>query len=300
MPAPGDALSLEGADMFVGGCAGNFAIDVAKLGLPVMLSARIGNDGFGKMVYRVFQEHENRINVEGIIFDQQAGTTCSVVCVNDEGERAILTNLGSTLNFCKNDIPESFLQECDIFFVAGGLLLNSFEGPDEVELLRWLQSKGKITVMDTCYDTEEIWLPKIRGAIRYLDVFMPSYNEAKRMTDLTDVDEIADFFLNLGAGNVILKMGEKGSYICRKNMPRYYIPAILNEHVADTTGAGDSYCAGFISGMALGLDFDTCAMMGNAVGYYCVGSVGPQKGIPALADIMKLVELQKRNGRKHV
>ncbi|EOS74151.1 hypothetical protein C819_03340 [Lachnospiraceae bacterium 10-1] len=294
MPAPGDAVGLTGVEVHVGGCGGNFAIDLARLGIPVMLSARIGKDRYGDMVMEILGEYKDLIDMRSLVRDSEQGTTFSAVCIFENGERSILCNMGSTLRFSREDIMEECIRDCDIFFVAGSLLLNEFEKNGEAELLKRLQSEGKFTAMDTCYDVEEVWLPKIKDAIPHLDLFMPSYNEAARLSGLENVDEIADFFLQMGAGNVILKMGSKGVYMCCKGKPRHYIPAILNENVVDTTGAGDSFCAGFMAGLALGWDFDRCAMLGNAMGYCCVGSMGPQAGIRPLNEMLPLVEQQEK------
>ena len=294
MPAPGDAVGLTGVELHVGGCAGNFAIDMARLGIPVMLSARIGNDRYGDMVTEILGEYGELIDMRSVVRDPDQSTTFSAVCVFENGERSILCNMGSTLSFCREDISEECLEACDIFFVAGGLLLNDFEKNGEAELLKRLRAEGKFTAMDTCYDVEEIWLPKIKDAIPHLDLFMPSYNEAARLSGLQDGDEIADVFLHMGARNVILKMGSRGAYICSQNQSRHYLPAVFNENVVDTTGAGDSYCAGFMAGLAMGWEFDRCAMLGNALGYCCVGSMGPQAGIRPLNEIMPLVKMQER------
>lgn len=293
LPAPGDAVQLSNAEMYVGGCAGNFAIDMARLGFPVMLSSRIGKDHYGDMVMEIFHEYGDLIGTRSVVRDLEENTTFSAICVFENGERSILSNMGSTLKFSRNDILDEYIDECDIFFIAGALLLNDFEKNGEAELLKRLQEDGKFTAMDTCYDVEEIWLPKIQEAIPYLDLFMPSYNEAAKLSNLEDVDEIADFFLNIGAKNVIIKKGNKGSYLCCKDMPRHFVPAIMRKDVVDTTGAGDSYCAGFIAGLALGWDFDKCALFGTAMGYCCVGSLGPQTGIPSFEEILPLIEMQE-------
>ena len=195
MPAPGDAVGLTGVEVHVGGCGGNFAIDLARLGIPVMLSARIGKDRYGDMVMEILGEYKDLIDMRSLVRDSEQGTTFSAVCIFENGERSILCNMGSTLRFSREDIMEECIRDCDIFFVAGSLLLNEFEKNGEAELLKRLQSEGKFTAMDTCYDVEEVWLPKIKDAIPHLDLFMPSYNEAARLSGLENVDEIADFFL---------------------------------------------------------------------------------------------------------
>ena len=57
------------------------------------------------------------------------------------------------------------------------------------------------------------------------------------------------------------------------------LPTYTKAPVVDTTGAGDSFCAGFITGLAKGMTFEECGAFANAVGTFCVSAKGATTGI---------------------
>lgn len=295
LPKPGDALAYKSVSTQCGGTAANAAMDLAKLGLPVTLVSRIGSDLYGELVAKQLASYAPKLNCH-LTRDETANTTLSFVCVNHKGERAILTNLGATFHFNVEDIPEADCRNRDICFISGALLLKAFEPEQETAFLRRMQQQGTFTCMDTCYDTEEIWLPKIESAIQYLDLFMPSYNECVKLTGLTDRDEIADFFLRLGAKNVVIKLGSQGAYLCKGSGERLLISSYNYKECIDTTGAGDSFCAGLIAGLASGLPMEECVRLGNMVGATCVSAVGGQAGLLPLEETLRLMEICQVNG----
>ena len=67
--------------------------------------------------------------------------------------------------------------------------------------------------MDTAWDFEDKWLPKVADVIPYLDLFMPSVEEAAKISGETEPEKIADKFFEMGAKNVIIKVGKDGAYI---------------------------------------------------------------------------------------
>ena len=70
----------------------------------------------------------------------------------------------------------------------------------------------------------------------------------------------------------------------------YFAPTYLSIKPTDTTGAGDSFCAGFLAGLAQDFDFEKSAKLGNAVGTHCVMELGASTGIKPLAEIYKFME----------
>ena len=69
-----------------------------------------------------------------------------------------------------------------------------------------------------------------------------------------------------------------------------FAPTYLSVKRVDTTGAGDSFCAGFLAGIAQGKSFEESAKLGNAVGSHCIMAMGASTGIKPLADIYKFME----------
>ena len=149
---------------------------------------------------------------------------------------------------------------------------------------------GKFTVMDTAWDPTGRWMKGVEAALPHLDLFMPSIEEAQKIAGKEDFDDIADVFFAKGVKNVIIKAGKKGAYIREGGKEGYFAPTYLSIKPTDTTGAGDSFCAGFLAGLAQDFDFEKSAKLGNAVGTHCVMELGASTGIKPLAEIYKFME----------
>jgi sugar/nucleoside kinase (ribokinase family) len=288
IPSPGTMSSVKTVTTHVGGCASNAAIDLAKLGAYPILCCKVGKDNFGSFVVETAKAAG--VDVGGVTKDPSVSTTASVVCVNSSGERSMLYNPGSTSAFFAKDIPEQCFADSDIVFVAGALILTAFDGSPCADFLRRAQQAGKYTVMDTAFDLDGIWLPKVKESIQSLDLFMPSYEEAAKISGETEISKIADTFFALGAKNIIIKLGKDGAYICEQNGSRYILPTYASVKPVDTTGAGDSFCAGFLCGLSLGWDYRECGRFANAVGTHCVMEIGASTGIKSISETLQFME----------
>ena len=114
-----------------------------------------------------------------------------------------------------------------------------------------------------------------------VDYFMPGYEEAIMMCGLTERQEVIRFFLDRGAKYTVFKMGEEGSSIaCLENgrIKEIRIPC-FKAPVVDSTGCGDSYCAGFIMGLSMGWDLEKAGRLGTAAGGLVIQGLGSDAGI---------------------
>jgi len=81
-----------------------------------------------------------------------------------------------------------------------------------------------------------------------VDVFSPNWEESAQLLGIDKPHAIVARFLALGVPVVALRMGEAGSLVAT-GAQRWHIPAVP-VHVVDVTGAGNSYCGGFLVGYA--------------------------------------------------
>lgn len=287
IPEPGTLQSVESISVHTGGCASNAAMDLAKIGVPVRLCCRLGNDRFGNFVKETAQEAG--VDISAVVQRDAPQTTVSVVCVQSNGERSFLYYPGSAGAFCTEDIPESAADGCEIVFVAGAMLLSGFDGNPCGTFLQKMQEAGKYTALDTGWDFEDIWLPKLKDVLPHLDLFMPSYDEAVKLSGCTAVSEMVRFFKKCGAKNLVIKMGKDGAYLSPQHGEAQMLPAFSGLTVKDTTGAGDAFCAGFLTGIARGEDFYRCGILANAVGAHCVMELGASAGIQPLKQIEEFI-----------
>ena len=97
VPPAGTSRAVDSVTTHVGGCASNAAIDLAKLGVPVALSCKVGSDSFGEFVRGTAAAAG--VDVRGVVSDPGVSTTVSIVCVGSSGERSFLYCPGSTSAF---------------------------------------------------------------------------------------------------------------------------------------------------------------------------------------------------------
>lgn len=180
-------------------------------------------------------------------------------------------------------------------FVTGTFLMDTFDGIETMQFLKKCKDMGKTTFLDVCWDAKGKWGELLDMSLPYIDYLMPSIDEAIHMAGKENPEEIADVFVSKGAKNIIIKLGSKGSYLRKEDeksgniFKPYYI-----ENPVDTTGAGDSFCSGFLAAFARGESLDECMKFANATGAHCVMAKGATSGIKTYEEIKSFM----RNGGK--
>jgi sugar/nucleoside kinase (ribokinase family) len=287
LPQKGKLELIEQLELHLGGCASNAAVDLEKIGIKTAVIGRVGDDGFGSFV--INEMLKNGVNVNGIVKSKISKTSASVVSVHSSGERSFLHLIGANADFVTGDIDFSIILNSRILFIAGALLMPSFDGTPSSEILEKAQLSGIITVMDTAWDSTGKWMKLIEPCLPHLDYFIPSFEEAEMIAGKNGPEEIADVFLLAGVKTAVIKLGSKGCFIKSRDGEKFFINAFGGIKAVDTTGAGDSFAAGFITGLIKGWDLHKCGEFANAVGAHCVMKVGATSGIKSMDEILKFI-----------
>lgn len=282
-------LSLVGSmKLFSGGCAMNASVDLSKLSSSVAMLGMVGNDGFGKFLKEELEKYN--VNTEGLVENDSINTSSSVVLVDSGGERSFLHSIGANGVFAENNVHYPAIENSKIVFVAGSLLMPSFDGAGCAVTLKKARGMGKITVLDTAWDDTGRWMKTLEPCLPYVDYFIPSIEEAQMLSGETEPEKIAQVFFNKGVKSVVVKLGKKGCYMQEsKNQEGIYIPTYDKIKPVDTTGAGDSFCAGFLYGLAKGKSMLHACQIANAVGTHCIMAFGASTGIKPYSEIEKFI-----------
>ena len=276
-----------------GGNAMTASINLRTMGVDTAIVGRIGTDMFGDYLRGVLDR--KGVNTAALKSSEESQTSASVVTVDETGERSFLHCVGANADFCIDDIDMSIIEDYDSVFVTGSFLLKTFDGKQTMEFLKKCQEMGKTTFLDVCWDASGRWGEILDCCLPYIDIFMPSIDEAINLADgETDPDKIADIFFEKGVKSVVIKLGSKGCYIREtKDSDAIIIPAYTGIKAVDTTGAGDSFCSGFLAAHSRGEDFESCGRFANATGAHCVMAKGATTGIKPYEDILKFMEERK-------
>jgi sugar/nucleoside kinase (ribokinase family) len=93
-----------------------------------------------------------------------------------------------------------------------------------------------------------------RPILEQLALFSPDIDQARAITGAADVRVMAQMLLEWGAPRVAIRIGAQGSWVQTQQGEQWAIPAVPPAQVVDVTGAGNSYCGGFLVGLSEGLD----------------------------------------------
>jgi sugar/nucleoside kinase (ribokinase family) len=290
LPDKGKLDAIGKIELFTGGCAVNAAIAMSRLGTKVALVGKIGNDGFGNFIANSLQK-EN-VDINGLVVDNSINTSASIVTVDSTGERTFLHSIGANGQFISDDINMDIIRNSKIVFVAGTMLMPKFDGEQCAGFLQTAKKMGCVTALDTAWDSTGRWMEILEPCLEHIDLFMPSLEEAIMLSGEDDPEKIANVFLSNGVKNVVIKMGKKGCFI-KSPQERHLIPTYTKYQAVDTTGAGDSFAAGFLTGFSKGWNLYQCGVLGNAVGTHCVMSAGASTGIRSFEETIDFINKNK-------
>ena len=284
-PEKGSLVVFDELEMHSGGCANNTAIALAKLGIDVGAIGRIGTDKFGDFVLGTLDS--NQVDTRGMVRDAKTNTSVTFVAVASDGERSFLHYMGSNGFFSVVDINMDLIRASKFLHVAGSFVMPKLDGEPTAHVLRQAKEAGVMTSLDTVWDTSGNWLKTLEPCLPYVDVFLPSINEAEQLTGLDSPSDIAKFLMGYGIQTVGLKMGKRGSYV-RTGTEEIHVPA-YEVDVVDATGAGDAYVAGFLAGTVMGWDLKRTSELASAAGAACVTAIGTTAGIKNLEETMAII-----------
>lgn len=277
-PKRGELALVDSITLHNGGNAMTAAVNLRKMGVASSVVGKVGEDMFATFLRTRLAEAG--VDTRALVSDPAVQTSASVALIDATGERSFLHCRGGNAALRLSDVDFSVIEECDLVFVTGTFLLGDFDGADTVEFLKKCKEMGKTTFLDVCHDASGRWGSVVSPALPYIDYFMPSIDEAVAIADgETDPDKIADIFTSRGAHNIVIKMGAQGAYLRSEGEEKGVLyPSLQGVTAVDTTGAGDSFCSGFLAAYANGEDLPYCMKFANTVGALCVTARGATTG----------------------
>jgi len=276
----GQSLSiLDEARITVAGTSAGTSVDMAKLGLKVYAMGAVGEDLIGDFVINTMESYG--INTQGLIRKSGVQTSTSMLLIRPNGERPALHVPGANSHYQLEDVDFNILADADYLHFGGSGLLPGIDGEPSKKILEYAKQHGVVTTFDLiAIDTIDL-LPIIEPSLPFIDFFMPGLEEAAMICGFRRRDEIHRFFLDKGVKHTVFKNGEDGSYIGwmdEDQLQEIHIPSFQTQ-VVDSTGCGDSYCAGFIKALSLGKSLRTCGQIGSACGALVISGLGSDAGI---------------------
>jgi len=215
------------------------AAGLARLGDAVSFAGKVGADAWGEYCIRLLRDAG--VDTTYIIRDSntKTGLTVSLTCGRD---RALVTYLGAIATLSEGDIGPAILDGCDHLHVSSYYLQKSLRSGCR-ELFRRAHDRRMTTSLDPGFDPAERWECDIHETLEEVDVFLPNEVELAAISEHADV-AAALHRLDNGRTLTVAKLGAKGCAALVKGRlvetPAYPVCPV------DTTGAGDTFNAGFL------------------------------------------------------
>ncbi|HNY95204.1 MAG TPA: sugar kinase [Flexilinea sp.] len=266
---------IDDAELTIGGSAGIFAVGAAKLGLKVTFIGKVGDDHFGHFMKD--RMTAQGIDVSGLVIDPSVKTGLSI-SLSDGNDRAILTFGGSNLLLNFQDIDFEIVAQSRHLHSGSFYLLNNIR-QDLAIVYKKAKEMGLSTSIDTNYDPKEKWEGDIFNVLDYTDVFLPNMTELMAISGEKDPDSAIRHLTKNRNLLVAVKNGEDGAF-AEKDKVRYSAETIQVKPI-DTTGAGDSFDAGFLFGFLNGLGIEKSLRIGcicGALSTLGIGGTSTQAG----------------------
>jgi len=257
---------LSDAALVLGGSAAIVACGLARLGVPTTLAAVVGDDDFGRFTLAALGAAG--VDTSAIRVDPELATGLSVI-LSGESDRAILTLPGAIPALRDEDVPrEGF----GWVHVASPFLMPQFTASSATRLAGFRANRVG-TSLDTNWDPSGRW--DVSDLLDQVDVLLPNRSELDAISRVSDLSTV----------RVVVKDGAAGGWSQVGNAPRVSAPGLTMD-VVDTTGAGDSFDAGYLAAISHGIDDESTRVRWAAV----AGSLSTRAagGTGAQADLDEL------------
>lgn len=229
----------------IGGNGANTACAIGMLGIPVVLISECGDDDSGAQCLKTLR----KAGVDAWVKESPAHPTAATVAiVNKRGERCFLHEPG--INRFALAGPIEFAGAHGggdwHYHLANPFALPAFRSFAAASLKR-ARDLGATTSLDTGWDSQGRWMEDLRDCLPLLDWLFVNDREAARLTGKTEAGQIVTSLHRQGVDRLILKLGPQGCLFSDGD-DREIVPAFRVD-VVDTTGAGDAFSGGFLTGM---------------------------------------------------
>ncbi len=272
---------IDDATLTIGSSSAIFACGAARLGLRVAFIGKAGDDEFGRFMLR--QLADRRIDTSGVVIDPALPTGLSVI-LSRPSDRAILTHLGSIAALRFDEIALSLLSRARHLHLGSYYLLEALR-PDVRHLFDEAKARGLTISLDTNYDPTEQWTAGVPEALQRADIFLPNETELLAITQADSIEVGLDHLAEIPT--VAVKLGARGA-VARRGSQLVYADA-FPVRVVDTTGAGDSFDAGFVYAYLTGQDLPQARRFACACGALSTRAAGGTASQATVAEALAVL-----------
>lgn len=298
---PGSAQTVYGKEfhMAPGGKGANQALQCARLGADVTMMGCVGNDLFKDLLLetpRAAGVDLSHVVVRSGVSSGVGHVTLEVTNHTAQNRIIVLPGANQTLTVDEVSWIKDEITSYDI-------VLLQLEVPIEVNrtVARWAHEAGVPVMLNPAPATD-----LDDELLRYVTYLTPNEQEASTESGLPlrcgesgpckeDLQKIGAALWAKGVENVIITLGSAGSAIVEGDSIHYISPVYM-PHVADPTGAGDSFVAAMSVGLSVGLSREQAMAFASHTAAITVSRMGAMPSLPVLDEVILLLKDREYDG----
>lgn len=285
VPVFGQAEKLvDGITVTGGGSAAIAAAAASRLGLRVLYASVVGDDLFGRYMLEVMQAAG--VDVSHVVIDPHVATGATIHLLSDDGDRAMLTYLGSIAHITPDLIDPGWYDAARHLHLVSPFLLSGVF-PSMQAMAETAHRHGMTVSLDTNWDPAELW--ELGSLLEHVDILTPNQTELRALTGHTDLDAAIDAIVSR-VPVLAVKQGVSGATGAQSTQ-RVHVPAFQVEAV-DATGAGDTFDAGFLAAWLCGGTLTQSLLVGAAAAALGTTAYGGFDAQPDWTAVLSLISAQ--------
>jgi ribokinase len=273
IPRVGQTLIGTGFHTTPGGKGANQSVAAARLGYPVAMVAKVGDDPYGPILLKSLAEAGVQT---GGVEQVAVSTGIAAIFLADSSENSIVVVAGANGNMDRVtvDAHAAIIQ-------SAGMVLCQLEIPMDTlaYTLAFCAEAGVPVMLDPAPAAalpDTVW--------KQIAWFTPNETEAAfYVGDGADTETSAEKLLERGLGGVVLKRGSEGAYVAVPGKGAWVPPFAVQ--AIDTVAAGDCFNGAFAVALLEGRDPWQAARLANAAAAICVTRRGAQAAMPTRSEV---------------
>jgi sugar/nucleoside kinase (ribokinase family) len=278
LPETGIEVLAEDCELTLGSASAIFATGVAKLGCEVTFVSQVGRDSFGDFCLAALKD----AGISTRHVRQKATLKTGVtIAISNTRDRALITFPGAIAGFSAKDCDTSLMKGQHHLHLTSYYLQRELK-PSFPALFKQAKAEGLTTSFDPNSDPSRRWSRSINSLLKYVDVLFVNEREATALTGCKSSREALKALGHL-VPCAVVKRGRKGAAAIKDG--EVFAASGFQVEVVDTTGAGDSFAAGFVSAYVRRAPLAECLRVGNACGALSTRKLGGTPGQPTQREL---------------
>ncbi|MDO9087652.1 MAG: carbohydrate kinase family protein [Anaerolineaceae bacterium] len=288
-PLEGGDGSVQRIHQHAGGSAANTAMALANLGGKPALLTHTGSDIWSQQLLPILESAG--VNTDRIVREEHEPTGLTFLVVSKAAERTMFTYRGANSCLHPDEITSDLLTGVEMLHISAYACLKAPQSESVLKAVDIATQQQVGISLDVGVEPAHQVRELLLQLLPKLSLIILGEGEARVITDSDSLEEAIATLLNAGVQMIGLKSGKDGCRLVTKEqdllIPGFVVNAI------DTTGAGDSFCAGIIHGLTHAWDLAMTGRLANAMGALATTRWGAGEMLPTLKEICAF--LSERN-----